>query len=93
MLSYFFIKQKFSNYVKNNFYLDYGLKFIAKVFVYNVYIQLSFFFAEKFIVEYYTRFMFNYFAVSVNPIVLKLGAGSMFSYLILLTANIIIVML
>lgn len=93
MLSYFFIKQKFNNYIKNNFYLDYGLKFIAKIFVYNVYVQLSFFFAEKFIIEYYTRFMFNYFAVSTNSISLKLGAGSMFSYLILLTANIIIVML
>ena len=93
MLSYFFLKQKYVNYIKNNFYLDYGLKFLTKVFVYNVSIQLAFFFAEKYLIEYYTRFMFNYFSISTNKLALRLNSKVMFFYMVIFAANVLILLI
>ena len=36
MLGYFFIKQRFINFFKNNFYFDYGIKFISKKIIYDI---------------------------------------------------------
>jgi hypothetical protein len=60
MLNNFFLKSKFINFFKNNFYLDYLIKLIFKKFLYNTYIYLGFFFAEKFIIEYNTKYIYNY---------------------------------
>lgn len=90
MLSYFFIKAKSTNYIKNNFFMDYGYKFLIKSFTYNVYIQMSFFFAEKFMIEYFTRYIFNYSALSFNKLALLLGKKYIFAYIILFAINIVV---
>lgn len=88
MLCYFFLKQRGVNYIKNNFYFDYGLKLAARSFTYNFLIQLAFFFAEKYIIEYYTRFCFNYTAVFLNKAALTLNHRYMFFYVILFSVNV-----
>lgn len=88
MLGYYFLKQVGINYIKNSFYLDYGLKLAAKVVVYNFLIQLAFFFAEKYIIEYYTRYSFNYSAVLFNKSALRLSHRHMFFYVILFSMNV-----
>jgi hypothetical protein len=93
MLSYYFLKQAGINYIKNNFYLDYALKLLTKVFVYNVLVQLAFFFAEKYIIEYYTRYSFNYSAILFNKAALSLNHKYMFFYVILFALNIIAVLI
>lgn len=93
MLSYFFLKQRGVNYIKNNFYFDYGLKLATKVMVYNVLIQLAFFFAEKYIIEYYTRFSFNYSAILLNKAALQLNHRYMFFYVILFSVNVLAVLI
>ncbi len=90
MLGYFFLKQKYTNFIKNNFYFDYCTKFLAKVLVYNIFIQLSFFFAEKFIIEYFTRYSFNYSAIMFNKVSLALSHRYIILYIIAITANILI---
>lgn len=90
MLKYFFLKQSFINYIKNNFYFDFGLKILAKIFVYNIFIQLSFFFAEKYIIEYYTRYIFNYTGLLFNSLSLNLSFKLMYIYIILFSLNIFI---
>lgn len=71
MLNYFFLKQGYINSIKNGFYLDYGLKIVIKQFVYNIYIQLAYFFAEKYLIEYLTRYWFNY----ASYMFIKVGVG------------------
>jgi hypothetical protein len=93
MLGYYFLKQSGTNYIKNNFYFDYGLKLATKTAVYNVLIQLAFFFAEKYIIEYYTRYSFNYSAVMFNKSALSLNHKYMFFYVILFSLNIAAVLI
>ena len=93
MLSYFFLKQRYVNYIKNNFYFDYFTKMLAKAIVYNVFIQLSFFFAEKYLIEYYTRYSFNYSAISFNKISLALNYRYTFIYVISVALNVLILLL
>lgn len=93
MLSYFFLKQRGVNYIKNSFYFDYGLKLASRVLVYNVLVQLAFFFAEKYIIEYYTRFSFNYSAVLLNKAALSLNHRYMVFYVIIFSVNVIAVLL
>jgi hypothetical protein len=93
MLSYYFLKQRGTNYIKNNFYFDYGLKLTARVLVYGVLVQLAFFFAEKYIIEYYTRFSFNYSAVLLNKAALSLNHRYMFFYVILFSTNVLAALL
>lgn len=90
MLDYFFLKQRYTNFIKNNFYFDYYVKFLTKVFVYNVFIQLSFFFAEKFIIEYFTRYSFNYTAIALNKLSLSLSHRYLIFYVMAVTVNIVL---
>lgn len=92
MLSYFFLKQKYNNYIKNNFFLDYVTKIIARVIVYNVLIQLAYFFAEKFMIEYYTRYIFNYSGIAINRASIALNSRFMVFYLIALAFNVIVLL-
>lgn len=93
MLGYFFLKQKYINFIKNNFYFDYGLKFLAKAIAYNLLIQTAFFFAEKFIIEYFTRYSFNYSAIALNKVSLSLSHRYMILYLLMAAGNIILFLL
>lgn len=61
MLNFIFLKKKIINFFKNGFFLDYGLKIIIKNYIYNFYIKLSYFFAEKYLIEYNTKLIFNFF--------------------------------
>ena len=88
MLSFFFLKQRYTNYVKNNFFLDYGLKYLAKIFVYNVHIQLAYFFAEKFMIEYFTRYAFNYTGLAASRSIFNLSHSFMGYYLTLAAINV-----
>ena len=40
--------------------------------VYTFLIQTAYFFAEKYVIEYYTRYVFNYFSYSVYTLAFKL---------------------
>lgn len=93
MLGYFFLKQRYINFIKNNFYFDYGLKFLAKAITYNVLIQTAFFFAEKFIIEYFTRYSFNYSAIALNKVSLSLSHRYMILYLLMAAGNVILFLL
>lgn len=93
MLGYFFLKQRYVNFIKNNFYFDYGLKFLARATVYNLLIQTAFFFAEKFIIEYFTRYSFNYSATMLNKASLSLSHRYMIVYLLAATGNIVLFLL
>ena len=92
MLGYFFIKQRFINYFKNNFYFDYGIKFISKKIIYNINIKLSFFFAEKYIIEYYTKYVFNYSALIINKNFFKIN-NNIYTYLLFILINTLILFL
>ena len=92
MLSYYFLKQSGINFIKSSFYFDYGLKLLARVVVYNLLIQLAFFFAEKYIIEYYTRYSFNYSAILLNKSALVLNHRYIFFYVILFSMNVVTIL-
>ena len=93
MLSYFFIKQRWLNYVKNSFYLDYGLKFILKSTVYTFLIHTAYFFAEKYIIEYSTRYVFNYFSYRFYTLAFRLTHAKLAVFTVLAAANMLVVLL
>lgn len=62
VLNFFFLKKKTINFIKNGFFLDYGLKKFIKKFIYAVYVKLAYFFAEKYLIEYNTKLIFNFFS-------------------------------
>lgn len=92
MLNFFFLKLIYSNYFKNNFYLDYALKFIISTFVYQVYINIAYFFAEKYIIEYSTRYIFNYGSLMFYKSAYTLNNAMLASYLLLFTLNILLIL-
>lgn len=91
MLGYIFLKQKYVNYIKNNFFLDYRLKFLTITITYNMLINLAFFFAEKYIIEYYTRYVFNYTSIFYNKIALKLNQRDIIYYMLFSSINILLI--
>ena len=58
MLNFWLLKQLTINYLKNNWFFDYILKMYIKLTVYNILIYLGFFFAEKYLIEYNTKYVF-----------------------------------
>lgn len=92
MLNYFFLKQRWVNYIKNNLYFDYGLKFFIKACVYNLLIQTAYFFAEKYIIEYNTRFIFNYFSYAFYRIAFDLNNNKLLVITSLSAINLAIVL-
>lgn len=87
MLNYFFLKQRWTNYIKNNFYFDYGLKFSLKSTVYNLLIHTAYFFAEKYLIEYSTRYIFNYFSYTFYKLALRLDNNKLLVYTTLIAIN------
>ena len=57
---------KFINFIKNNFFNDYLLKLISLKYMYNIYIYLGYFFAEKYIIEVNTRYIFQWILYIMN---------------------------
>lgn len=93
MLSYFFIKQRWLNYVKNSFYLDYGLKFFLKSTVYTFLIHTAYFFAEKYMIEYSTRYVFNYFNYRFYTLAFELTHSKLAVFTVLAAANLLVALL
>lgn len=93
MLNYALLKQRSLNFIKSNFYFDYGIKQLSRAFLHNFLIQLAFFFAEKFVIEYYSRFSFNYSAITFNKISISLKRGNMFIYIVLLGINTLLLLI
>lgn len=60
LLGFFFLKNKFQNFIKNNGLIDFLLKQCSKLYIYSVLISLSFFFAEKYMIEFTTRYLYNW---------------------------------
>jgi hypothetical protein len=59
MLYNFFITFKFQRFMQSGAYIDFFLKKNVEIFVRNIYIYLSQFFAEKYIIEFLTKKIFN----------------------------------
>lgn len=93
MLNFFFLKLVYINYIKNNFYLDYALKFIISTFVYQVYVNIAYFFAEKYIIEYSTKYVFNYTSLMFYKSAHTLNNAKLASYLLLFTLNTLLVLI
>jgi hypothetical protein len=62
---------KFLNFFKSGFYIDFFLKKIAEIFVKNIFIYSSFFFAEKFLIEFLTKKCVDNFILKVNSFFLE----------------------
>lgn len=55
MLNNIFITYNFHRFMQSGGYLDFFLKKVSEVFIKNVFIYLSQFFSEKYIIEYLTK--------------------------------------
>lgn len=64
LLVFFFLKNKFQNFIKNGGLVDFLLKRCSKLHTYNVLIGLSFFFAEKYMIEFTTRYLYNWLVLA-----------------------------
>lgn len=62
---------KFLNFFKSGFYIDFFFKKIAEIFVKNIFIYSSFFFAEKFLIEFLTKKCIDNFILKVNSFFLE----------------------
>lgn len=73
--------------MKNNFYFDYGLKFVLRSAVYNFLIHTAYFFAEKYMIEYPTRYVFNYFSARFYTIAFSLHNNKLLVFTTLAALN------
>lgn len=62
---------KFLNFFKSGFYIDFFFKKIAEIFVKNIFIYSSFFFAEKFLIEFLTKKCIDNFILKINSFFLE----------------------
>lgn len=85
-----FLKMKYVNFFKNGCYLDFSLKLVLKKFVYNIFIFLGFFFAEKYMIEWNTKYMYVYLIYNFSNFFKNLTNHNMYLYLIFFTINIAI---
>lgn len=93
MLNNFFIKLKFINFFKNNFFYDYFIKIIVKKNIYNLFIYLGFFFAEKFLIEYNTKYIFIYLTYTFLNFFKKLNFNTMYINIFVILLNIILLII
>lgn len=93
VLSYVVLKQYIMNFAKNGFYFDYYLRRLARIFVYNVYIQLAFFFAEKYIIENGSKFIFNYLSYRWYKNIVFISSNYMLVGIILCGLNIALILM
>lgn len=55
MLKLFFLNFNFHRFIQSGGYIDFFLKKLAEVFIRNIFIYLSQFFAEKYLIEILTK--------------------------------------
>lgn len=60
MLYNFFISFKFRRFNQSGWFLDFFLKKNVEIFVRNVFLYLGQFFAEKYMIEFLTKKIFNF---------------------------------
>lgn len=80
----------FINFFKNGWFGDFFLKYITKMFVYNIYIYLAYFFAEKYIIEFNTKYIFNYIIYIFNFKVSTPTFVGFYAYFFLVTLNMVV---
>ena len=90
MLNFIFLKNKFQNFIKNNGMFDFFLKALSKLYVYNVLIYLAFFFAEKYLIEFNTRYIFNWLLLKSFNLIKYLNWSNIYIYLYMFCFNIIL---
>ena len=88
-MSFFFLKIRGVNFFKNGMYLDHFLKILIKNFVYNFFIYTAYFFAEKYLIEFNTRYLFNYTVALFNNVTLFFSSDRIHFYIILALLNVI----
>lgn len=90
MLNFTILKIKFQNFIKNNGLVDFFFKNFSKLFVYNFSIYLAFFFAEKYLIEFTTRYIYNWLLLTSLKLVKVLNWVNMYVYLFLGIFNILV---
>ena len=60
MLGTVFFSNYFFTWSQCGFYIDFLIKKISEIFLRNYYVYTSQFFGEKYLVEYITKFFFNF---------------------------------
>lgn len=93
MLNFIFLKKKSQNFIKNNGLVDFFLKRVSFMYVYNVYIHLAFFFSEKYLIEFTTKYVFNWIVLNSFTVVKKLQWSNLYVYLYLICLNIFLMVL
>jgi hypothetical protein len=68
MLYSFFFTHKFKQAAQSGFYIDFFLKNVAEIIIRNVLIYSGQFFCEKYLIEYFTKKLFNNFIYFFNQI-------------------------
>lgn len=92
MLYNFFLLNSFVKFCQSGFYIDFFLKKLTEVFVRNLFIYTAQFFAEKYLIEYFTKNFIVVFIFCVNSIfgVTRLSFTTFFfSFLFFLLSSII----
>lgn len=69
MLGSYFFSFNFSKFCKSGFYIDFFLKKLSEVFVRNVFIYSAQFFGEKYIVEIFSKKIFNIIIFTFNKFI------------------------
>ena len=93
MLNFYFLKKSFINFIKNNLYLDFFLKKILKKFIYNVFIYLGFFFAEKYLIEWNTKYLYIYTIYSFLNFFKKINLTNLNNFIFIFLFNIIVILI
>jgi len=63
LLNCFFLKVNLFNFFQSGFYLDFIIKKFAEMFARNVFVYLGIFFCEKFVIEFFTKKVFDNFLI------------------------------
>lgn len=68
MLNLYFLSFKFTKFCQSGMYFDFFLKKLSEIIVRNLYIYTAQFFGEKYIIETFTKKIFNCIITFVNTI-------------------------
>jgi hypothetical protein len=93
MLNYGFLKIYVINFLKNGYYWDYLLRSASRKIIYRYLISLAFFFAEKYLIEYNTKFIFNYITYILTKNIIKMHSRRLSFLVILAFLNINLLLL
>ncbi len=68
MLNCYFLVKRIKTFFKNNLYVDYFFKKIASIFLKNFLVLGASYFSEKFMIEHYTKKIFNNYLFYTNKL-------------------------